>query len=302
VRRVTAVIGNHQGALLLPACIASLRTQTLPLQEVIVADGGSTDESRRVAATLGAHVLELENQGLGVLYNAGVHATNAEYVLLSNNDVAYEPDCVELLVQALDDDQGRFAADARQVDWDDGQKVVKARTTISRGSLLREYIPGLHLEHTVSADRVVPTVAAHGAAMLVRRSTFLELGGFDETFFMDAEDLDLCWRAWLSDHPSVYVPAAQLRHKVGGVTTKQVLPRRLESSHHNMLRFALKCLPAAAVVRVVLGELLRLPRHPRVIGVALARIACELPAILRERARLDPSHELFRWMIEGQPE
>ena len=33
--------------------------------------------------------------------------------------------------------------------------------------------------------------------MLVRRSMFLELGGFDETFFMEWEDLDLCWRAWL---------------------------------------------------------------------------------------------------------
>ena len=40
-------------------------------------------------------------------------------------------------------------------------------------------------------------MSAHGAAMLVRRELLLELGGFDETFFMEWEDLDLCWRAWL---------------------------------------------------------------------------------------------------------
>ena len=56
--------------------------------------------------------------------------------------------------------------------------------------------------------------------MLVRRERLLELGGFDETFFMEFEDLDLCWRAWLRGHGSVYVPDAWLRHRVGGATTE----------------------------------------------------------------------------------
>ena len=53
--------------------------------------------------------------------------------------------------------------------------------------------------------------------MLVRRERLLELGGFDETFFMDFEDLDLCWRAWLRGWASVYVPDAVVRHRVGAV-------------------------------------------------------------------------------------
>ena len=61
---------------------------------------------------------------------------------------------------------------------------------------MREYLPGLHLDPVVPADRVAATVCANGAAMLVRRAQFAALGGFDETFFMEWEDLDLCWRAW----------------------------------------------------------------------------------------------------------
>ena len=142
----------------------------------------------------------------------------------------------------------RFAADPTQLGWDDG-RVIHARTRLTRGRLWHEYIPGLHLEDDAPANSVVPTVSAHGAAMLVRRSMLLELGCFDESFFMEWEDLDLCWRAWSRGWPSVYVPEARLRHRVGGVTTTDVHARRSASSHHNLMRFALKCLPAPALSR-----------------------------------------------------
>jgi len=300
VTDVAVVIGNYEGAALLPECIESLYAQTRAPAEIVVADASSRDGGRDVAAALGARVLELENRGLGALYNAGVRAVTAEYVLLSNNDVAYDAHSLELLAAALDEDARRFAADPRQVDWS-GERVVHAHTTLRRGSLLREYFPGLHLDHLAAADALVATVSAHGAAMLVRRTMFLELGGFDETFFMEWEDLDLCWRAWLRGWPSVYVPEAWLRHRVGAVTTRRVLPRRLASSHHNLVRFALKCLPAPAAARVVAGELLRLPRHPRLIGTGLGRVARELPEILRARRTLRPTDELLDWMLRGQP-
>mgnify|MGYP001606185629 CR=1 FL=1 len=104
---------------------------------------------------------------------------------------------------------------------------IAGATTLGRGRLFHEYLPGLHLDAVVAAGPVVPPVSAHGAAMLVRRSMFLELGGFDETFFMEYEDLDLCWRAWLRGWSSVYVPEATLRHRVGTVTTAAVSGRRL---------------------------------------------------------------------------
>jgi GT2 family glycosyltransferase len=137
--------------------------------------------------------------------------------------------------------------------------------------------------------------------MLVRRELFLELGGFDETFFMEWEDLDLCWRAWLRGWGSIHVPNAWLRHRVGAATTRRVLPKRLASSHHNLTRFALKCLPWRAVTWVIVGELLRLPRHPRLIAPALAAVAVELPAILRERRKIAPDGRMLAWMIRGQP-
>lgn len=298
---ITVIIGNFQGEAVLGDCLASLGAQTAPAADVLVVDGSSTDGSVAVATSFGVRTVIVENRGLGALYNRGAREASSEYVLFANNDVALEPNCLKLLRSALDADLSRFAADAKQLDWA-GSRVVHAHTTLRRGGLLREYLPGLRLDHLAGAADVGPTVCANGAAMLVRREMALELGGFDETFFMEWEDLDLCWRAWLRGWATVYVPQAVVRHRVGAVTTKAVLPRRLASSHHNLVRFALKCLPASAAARVVAGELLRLPRHPQIIGRGLAAVARELPQIARLRSRIRPSATLLAWMLEGQPE
>jgi GT2 family glycosyltransferase len=118
---------------------------------------------------------------------------------------------------------------------------------------------------------------------------------------MEWEDLDLCWRAWLRGHGSVYVPEAWLRHRVGAATSPGDLTRRLSSSHHNLMRFALKCLPAGAAARVLAGELLRLPAHPRLIAPAAVRVVRELPEILRLRRAIGPSQRHLDWILGGMP-
>ena len=300
MRDVTVVIGNYEGERLLPDCLRSITGQTVPVREVIVVDGASRDRSREVAGSLGATVVAEENGGLGYLYNRGAARANSEYVLLANNDVAFEPRCVELLADALDAGARRFAADPTQLDWN-GQRVIHARASLRTGPLLRQPLPGFRLDLNVPADRLVHTLTANGGAMLVRRAQLLELGGFDETFFLEFEDLDLCWRAWLRGWESVYVPDARVRHRVGAATAPRDMTRRLASGHHNLVRFALKCLPARAAARVVTGELLRLPVHPRLVGGGLLALFRELSEIARLRRELSPSMELYRWIVSGQP-
>jgi N-acetylglucosaminyl-diphospho-decaprenol L-rhamnosyltransferase len=289
---VAAVIGNFQGEQLLPDVLESLTAQShLPVETVVV-DAESTDRSVEVAEAHGAKVLREPNHGLGFLYNRGLAASSAEFVLFLNNDVALDPHCIRRLAEELERDETRFCADARQLDWS-GETTIHARTLISRGALLHEYLPGLHLDHVVPADEVVATVTANGAAMMVRRSQFEQLGGFDETFFMEWEDLDLCWRAWSRGWPTVYVPDAIVRHRVGGVTTTAIAPRRSASSHHNLMRFALKCLPPPAAARLLFGELVRMPAHPRAIVSGAGRAAVELPVMLRERRAIEPSQRVY---------
>jgi GT2 family glycosyltransferase len=292
---VDAVVGNWNGEPFLADCIGSLLAQSLAPREVVVVDGSSTDGSAPESERLGARVVTRPNLGLGHLYNVGVATTTADYIFLANNDIALESDCLANLAEALDSDASAFAADARQLDWA-GERTIHARTTLTRGQMFREHLPGFHLDPIVSADTIVPTVCANGAAMLVRRSMFEALGGFDETFFMEWEDLDVCWRARIRGWQTLYVPDAIVRHRVAAVTTAREQPRRSASSHHNLVRFALKCWPADAAARVVAGELLRLPAHPMAVGRGLAAVVRELPEIIRLRRRLEPSRRL----LDGQ--
>jgi GT2 family glycosyltransferase len=289
---VAVVVGNYEGATVLPDCLESLANQTVPPTELIVVDASSSDASSAVARAAGAQVIVMPNLGLGALYNRGVGLCRSPLVLLLNNDVALDSHCLGALAASLEEDASRFAADPMQLDWA-AAKTIHARTILTRGRLLREYVPGLHLDHLVDADEVTPTVCANGAAMLVRRSMFVDLGGFDETFFMEWEDLDLCWRAWGRGWPSVYVPHARVRHRVGAVTGEAEAPRREASSHHNLIRFALKCLPWPETLRLVGGEILRLPRYPEPIVRALARVMTESPEILAARRALPQKRQLF---------
>ena len=299
---ITVVVGNYQGERLLGDCLGSLREQTRLPAEALVVDAGSSDRSVAVTEELGGRVLRRENRGLGYLYNEGAKAATTPYVMLVNNDVALDRRCLELLGAELDRDERRFAADPRQMDWS-GQRLVHARAVLRRGPLLRQPLPGFQLDLTVPSDTVVATVSANGGAMLVRRERMLEIGGFDETMFMDFEDIDLCWRAWLQGWESVYVPDAFVRHHVGAVTSAgPVMTRRLVSSHHNLMRFALKCFPARDAARVVSGELLRLPRHPRLIGPALWQVVGSLRVIGRERRQVRPDRIFSDWVLSGMTE
>jgi N-acetylglucosaminyl-diphospho-decaprenol L-rhamnosyltransferase len=294
---VTAVIGNYNGEHLLGDCLASLAAQTLGPTAILVVDGESSDASRTVAEAVGATFIARENRGLGYLYNEGVAASETEFVFLANNDIAADAACLEQLVAVLERDDTAFAADAHQTSWEEG-RTIHARTTLTSGRMHGEFLPGLHLDPNVPASSPAPTVCANGAAMLVRRSMYEELGGFDETFFMEWEDLDLCWRAWMNGWRTIYVPHATVRHRVGAATTRAIQPRRSASSHHNLVRFALKCLPLATAARVVLGEAARLPAHPRAVSAGLTRVTRELPAILRQRRRLAPNRALLEAMLK----
>jgi GT2 family glycosyltransferase len=299
--QVSAVVANFEGEQVLPDCLESLANQSLAPSEVLVVDAGSRDRSVDVARAFGARVIETENRGVGHLYNVGARAASSPLLLAVNNDVAFDRDCVELLAAELEARPERFAADPCQRDWEDG-RVIHARSTIRRGPLLRVPLPGHRIDQNVPEDQVSPTLLANGAAMLVRRERLLVLGGFDESYFMEFEELDVCWRAWLRGWETEYVPHANFRHRVGHATTQQgVRAKRVRSAHHNLLRFALKCLPVSGAARVLAGELARLPAHPLLVGPAFARIAFEVPEIVKARRKARPSSEVYRWLLNGQP-
>ena len=147
-----------------------------------------------------------------------------------------------------------------------------------------------------------PTVCANGAAMLVRRDAAARARRLRRDLLPRVGGpRPLLARLAARARRASTCRTARVRHRVGAVTSAARPARaRLASSHHNLVRFALKCLPAGAAARVVAGELLRLPAHPRLIAPALARASLrELPEILRLRRAIRPTQAAPRLGARG---
>lgn len=210
---ISVVVLNRNGAALLRECLPSLREQDYPRLEIVVADNGSTDESQAVAREFGALFVALgRNTGFAVGNNRGVDAASGGYVFFVNNDMRFRADCVRRLAAVLDADAGVFAADAKQWDWE-GRRLLHGGPALIRSRRLPTVLPGLTYETVFRPDEALEVPWGSAGNLMVRRGMFEALGGFDETFFLDVEDMDLCWRAWLRGWKTVYVPTAEVFHR-----------------------------------------------------------------------------------------
>ena len=78
-----------------------------------------------------------------------------------------------------------------------------------------------------------------GACFAVRRSAFEQVGGFDEAYFMYAEDVDLCWRLGRQGWRIGYVTRAEVVH-LQGVSTDRMPYRMIAEHHRSLFRFAVR--------------------------------------------------------------
>jgi glycosyltransferase involved in cell wall biosynthesis len=100
---VSVVIPTRDRADLLAVTLRSVRNQTSPPAEVIVADDGSTDRTEQVVKEAGARLVRNPGGGWGAAgaRNAGLEAVGTEYVSFLDSDDLFRPRALELLHAAL---------------------------------------------------------------------------------------------------------------------------------------------------------------------------------------------------------
>lgn len=245
--RVGAVIVNYNAGPLLSTCVASLRGEGLA--EIVVVDNGSVDGSALALARADPGVVVVDpgrNLGYGAGANLGLAAGSAELVLVGNPDIVVAPGAVATLVATLDADPGLGLVGPR-LEGAGGALYPSARTFPSivdaaGHGFLGLVAPGNRFSRRYKlADwdhaqaRVVDWVS--GACFVARRQVLDLLGGFDEAYFMYAEDVDLCWRAARAGWRVAYQPAATVVH-LQGVSARHHPYRMIAEHHRSLARFA----------------------------------------------------------------
>lgn len=247
------VILNHNGRHMLAACLGALAHLGAPA-DIIFADNGSTDDSLEYVRARHPGVRRLDlghNLGFAAGYNQALQGLDHTWLVLLNNDAVIEPGWLKCLLAfaARNPRAGilggklLFSGDAR---GPAGEHLVQsAGASFTDAGTAFETGWGQPDRGQFEHARAVGAIPA--AAMLVRRSVFEALGGFDAGYHAYLEDVDLCWRAWLRGYEVHYVPAAVAFHAYGASGGGRLAPYRIRRMQRNRLANIVKNLQTATL-------------------------------------------------------
>jgi hypothetical protein len=215
---------------------------TAPEAELVVVDNASRDgiaERFRADVPSARVIEEAVNGGYGAACNHAARETGREFLMFLNSDAVVRPGAVDALAAALDSD-ARAAVAGPRLENPDGtlQPSILRLPTLWRvfceSSGLAFLCGGRaplrgHSATKEDHSRARPVECVKGAAMLVRRTAFEEVGGFDERFFLYAEESDLAARLRRRGWRILFEPSASVVHR-GGASGGDVLFGQLNDS------------------------------------------------------------------------
>jgi GT2 family glycosyltransferase len=245
---ITAVVVNWNGERYLGDCLNALRALDPGVEEIVVVDNGSTDGSlalleRRYAEVRVARLGE--NLGPAAARNAGMREARTRWVLALDNDVIVPRDLLARLVPVARDDERVAIVQPRSVFRAEPECVHYDGGSFHHAGLIalrNFYVPrgGAEGAGTVAVDVAV------SLCVLADREALLALGGYDESFFILFEDLDLSFRLRARGLEIRSVEDAVVLHDTGtpGISFRegpQYPSRRVFFHSRNRWLFLLKC-------------------------------------------------------------
>lgn len=226
----------------------SLKNSTLKPGHVVIVDNsppGAPPISKELWGGLRT-VRRADNPGYGTAINEGVSELPklVTHVLLSNPDIRFLPDTISRLKAgfsafsdvaatgpALVNPDGSIYPSARAIP---GVRIGIGHALLGniwpKNPWTRRYLGNYGQAH----ERPVGWVS--GALLMVTRSSFEKVGGFDERYFMFFEDVDLCYRLKKAGCRTVYVPDARALH-AGAHSTRLHMSEMVKAHHRSAVRF-----------------------------------------------------------------
>ena len=288
---VTIAIVSWNTRELLARCLESLHPEVeRGRAEVWVVDNASSDGSADLVRERFGWVQLIaseDNLGFGKAINLVAAQTRSPWIATANADIALHPGALETLLEAGRRDPGAGAIAPRLVLPDgETQHSVFAFPTITFSVLLaaqvhrlirtigdRRAFPGYW--DTERARRVPWAIAAF---LMVRRTAWDDVGGFDERQWMYAEDLDIGWRLHRAGWATRYEPRALVDHESAASTTQlfgaELAPHWQRSTYgHIARRRGTRYARVVALVNAVGATLLwlrlvvRARRRPELAGL-----------------------------------
>ncbi len=247
VPRIAVVTVSYGSEEVLEGFLASVPVASATPPTVAIADNLPDEgDVRSLAEAVGAKYLPMPaNLGYGGAVNAAIDALprEIEWVLVSNPDVVLEPGVLDRLRDAGDEDPAIASVGPAVYNVDgtlypSARAVPSLRTGVGH-AMFANLWPGNPWSRRYRNDAEAPSGRRDagwlsGSCLLVRRSAFDEVGGFDTGYFMYFEDVDLGYRFGRHGYRNLYEPSARVTHTGAHSTTSD--SARMIAAHHTSAR------------------------------------------------------------------
>lgn len=217
---VYIIILNYNGAHLTLDCLRSVSRVDYPNLRILIVDNASTDGSATQLRTAlrdprAELLVNSHNQGYAGGNNRGIEkalSAGADYVCVLNNDTIVEPGFLRPLVRAMEHDASLGIVSCPHIDVRFPDSPLYCwRVNLFWGAATR--VSGGAAEWDLGPLDFIP-----GAAFLMRADTLQRIGMFDERFFLDWEDVDLCFRIRRAGYRLRIIGAPGIQHLAGQTT------------------------------------------------------------------------------------
>jgi N-acetylglucosaminyl-diphospho-decaprenol L-rhamnosyltransferase len=250
------VIVTHFSADHLAACLASIPTASETPTPTIIVDNETTDSSVRDVASAFPGVRFIDaggNLGYGRAVNVAASALpdGIDWILVTNPDTVFAPGSIDVLREVAESDPSIGSVGPRILNADgsvypSARALPSLRTGIGHALFARAWPSNPWTARYLRSDvyrkaDASPAAAGwlSGAAVLVRRAAFEQIGGFDPRFFMYFEDVDLGKSLGEAGWMNIYAPTASVEH-AGGESTKRYSGLMLRVHHRSAYLYLAK--------------------------------------------------------------
>jgi hypothetical protein len=210
---VYVIVVNYNGGEYLKTCLSSIEKQTYPNYKTIVIDNASTDNSEEYIRQYFPRITLIQakkNLGFAQGNNLAIKSAidqKTDYVFLVNNDTELESDLVEKLIKTAEHDDSIGIVGPAVFD------LKNKKSLQEMGMAIDKFGYALALKSHSDKNCVF---FVSGCAIMIKSELISRMGFFDESYFMFAEDLDLCWRSMLAGYKIIVNENARIYHASGG--------------------------------------------------------------------------------------
>jgi GT2 family glycosyltransferase len=269
--------------------------------EVIVTDNGSTDGSLEFVREHFPKVRIVANGanlGFGPGNNAGFNAASGEYVLILNPDTIIRPHALSRIIAFGERCPEAGAFGCRTLNMDGSfQVTAQPRPTVFRQLLAALCLRWLgRISRSLCVDtypgwdgRSIREIGYNAGCTLVVRGELLKsLGGFDERFFHQYEDADLCHRVWQSGKSVLFCPEAEIAH-IGGVKRGRYPIKVLLETQRSKYKYFHKHYGLKGAVRI---------RRVSLLDYGLRYVGYNLVRVFKSNESLEERLKMYRVMLK----